>query len=223
MNQNSSGFLSSIPMVTKNLIIINLLFWVASLVLPKVGIDLVQLFGLHFPGVKDFYPFQFVTYMFMHDTHSFAHVFFNMCSDACWRMSGGRSASWFFTWWRVSGRVLRRNWFGCIPSIPSQVRTGLLWYSWLQEILHWTIWLRSVLLVPCSVFCWHLPCCSRMFRCTWCSSLFLSRQNISWSFTDWPNCLWVSLTTVVIPWRILPTWAVCFSVISWFGIGKRKI
>ena len=68
MNQNSSGFLSSIPMVTKNLIIINLLFWVASLVLPKVGIDLVQLFGLHFPGVKDFYPFQFVTYMFMHDT-----------------------------------------------------------------------------------------------------------------------------------------------------------
>ena len=48
MNQNSSGFLSSIPMVTKNLIIINLLFWVASLVLPKVGIDLVQLFGLHF-------------------------------------------------------------------------------------------------------------------------------------------------------------------------------
>ena len=91
MNQNSSGFLSSIPMVTKNLIIINLLFWVASLVLPKVGIDLVQLFGLHFPGVKDFYPFQFVTYMFMHDTHSFAHVF--LCSDACWRMSGGRSAS----------------------------------------------------------------------------------------------------------------------------------
>ncbi|RHJ86492.1 rhomboid family intramembrane serine protease [Parabacteroides sp. AM08-6] len=78
MNQNSSGFFASIPVVTKNLIIINLLFWVASLVLPRVGIDLVQLLGLHFPGVKDFYPFQFVTYMFMHDTHSFAHVFFNM-------------------------------------------------------------------------------------------------------------------------------------------------
>ena len=54
MNQNGSGFLNSFPMVTKNLIIINLLFWVASLVLPKVGIDLVQLLGLHFPGVKDF-------------------------------------------------------------------------------------------------------------------------------------------------------------------------
>lgn len=78
MNQNNSGFFSSIPMVTKNLIIINLLFWVASLVLPKVGINLVELLGLHFPGVKDFYPYQFVSYMFMHDTASFTHVLFNM-------------------------------------------------------------------------------------------------------------------------------------------------
>ncbi len=78
MNQKNSGFLDSIPLVTKNLIIINLLFWVASLALPKVGIDLVKLLGLHFPGVADFYPFQFVSYMFMHDTYSFTHVFFNM-------------------------------------------------------------------------------------------------------------------------------------------------
>ena len=58
MNQTNSGFLNSIPPVTKNLIIINLLFWVASLALPKVGIDLVDLLGLHFPGATDFkaYP-----------------------------------------------------------------------------------------------------------------------------------------------------------------------
>ena len=55
MNQNSSGFLSSIPMVTKNLIIINLLFWVASLVLPKVGTALSGCEGfLSFP-VCDLY------------------------------------------------------------------------------------------------------------------------------------------------------------------------
>lgn len=78
MNQNNSGFLGNIPMVTKNLIIINLLFWVASLALPKVGIDLVNILGLHFPGAKDFHLYQIVTYMFMHDNHSFAHVFFNM-------------------------------------------------------------------------------------------------------------------------------------------------
>ena len=70
--------MSGIPVVTKNLIIINVLMWVASLVLPRVGIDLTSWLGLHFPGAKDFYAFQFITYMFMHDTHSFAHVFFNM-------------------------------------------------------------------------------------------------------------------------------------------------
>ncbi|OUO54598.1 rhomboid family intramembrane serine protease [Parabacteroides sp. An277] len=78
INQNGGGFLSGIPVVTKNLIIINVLMWVASLVLPRVGIDLTSWLGLHFPGAKDFYAFQFITYMFMHDTHSFAHVFFNM-------------------------------------------------------------------------------------------------------------------------------------------------
>jgi len=77
-NQNQSGFLSSIPLVTKNLIIINALCWIASLVFPKIGIDLIQWLGLHFPGVKDFYVFQFVTYMFMHDTGSISHLFFNM-------------------------------------------------------------------------------------------------------------------------------------------------
>ena len=78
MNQTNSGFLNSIPPVTKNLIIINLLFWVASLALPKVGIDLVDLLGLHFPGATDFKAYKIVSYMFMHDPHSCAHVFFNM-------------------------------------------------------------------------------------------------------------------------------------------------
>lgn len=78
MNQNSSGFLSRISVVTKNLIIINLLFWIASITLPKVGINLVSLLGLHFPGATDFQPFQIISYMFMHDTRSFGHVFFNM-------------------------------------------------------------------------------------------------------------------------------------------------
>lgn len=78
INQNQSGFLSTIPLVTKNLIIINVLCWVASLTLPKMGIDLIQWLGLHFPGTSNFYPFQFVTYMFMHDTHSIQHLFFNM-------------------------------------------------------------------------------------------------------------------------------------------------
>ena len=43
MYQNNGGFLDSIPVVTKNLIIINLLLWLASLALPKVGIALICL------------------------------------------------------------------------------------------------------------------------------------------------------------------------------------
>ncbi len=78
MNQGNQGFLNSIPPVTKNLIIINILFWIASIVLPRAGIDLVSWLGLHFPGAKDFQPYQLISYMFMHDTRSFGHVFFNM-------------------------------------------------------------------------------------------------------------------------------------------------
>lgn len=70
MNQTNSGFLNSIPPVTKNLIIINLLFWVASLALPKVGIDLVDLLGLHFrcyrlQGLSDRFLYVHARYPFV--------------------------------------------------------------------------------------------------------------------------------------------------------------
>lgn len=76
MNQNGGGFLDQIPVVTKNLIIINFLFWVASLALPRVGIDLTALLGLHFLLAPDFNIIQLVSYMFMHA--GFSHIFFNM-------------------------------------------------------------------------------------------------------------------------------------------------
>lgn len=76
MNQNGGGFLDQIPVVTKNLIIINFLFWVASLAFPRVGIDLTALLGLHFPLAPDFNIIQLVSYMFMHA--GFSHIFFNM-------------------------------------------------------------------------------------------------------------------------------------------------
>jgi membrane associated rhomboid family serine protease len=124
MNQSSSGFLQSIPPVTKNLIIINLLFWLASLVLPRVGIDLVQILGLHFPGATDFGFYQIVTYMFMHDTHSFSHVFFNMF------------AVYMF------GRVLENVWgakrfiiFYLITGIGAGVVQELVWFFSLSDVI----------------------------------------------------------------------------------------
>ena len=78
MDQNRFGFFSSIPAVTKNLIIINFLCWLASLALPRFGIDMIRLFGLHFPTASDFRFYQLFTYMFLHAPSSLQHVFFNM-------------------------------------------------------------------------------------------------------------------------------------------------
>ncbi len=78
--QNRFGLAQSIPPVTQNLIIINALCWLATLVLPKFGIDLIEWMGLHFPGTKGFRLYQLITYMFMHDTRSLGHIFFNMFS-----------------------------------------------------------------------------------------------------------------------------------------------
>ncbi len=81
MYQNRSGFLSSIPPVTKNLIIINLLMWLATISLRKAfGIDIIQYLGLHYFQAEGFNAAQMFTYMFLHDTSSLAHVFFNMFS-----------------------------------------------------------------------------------------------------------------------------------------------
>ena len=72
--QQSANFLGNIPTVTKNLIIINLLLWIASVAMTRL--DMVGMFGLYYPAAKNFRLYQLITYMFMHG--SFAHIFFNM-------------------------------------------------------------------------------------------------------------------------------------------------
>lgn len=78
---NRSSFLAQIPPVTKNLIIINLIVWLAMFVLPgRLGMRLENFGGLHYFLASDFNPAQLFTYMFMHSTQGFAHIFFNMFS-----------------------------------------------------------------------------------------------------------------------------------------------
>ena len=75
-NFRPSGF-SVLPTVVKNLLIINVLFFLATIACDVVlRIDLADYLGLHYIGASDFQPFQLVTYMFMHG--NFAHLFFNM-------------------------------------------------------------------------------------------------------------------------------------------------
>lgn len=66
----------NMPPVTKNLIIINLLFFLAKIVATRYGIDLNDLLGLHFFLAPDFRAFQLLSYMFMHG--GFEHILFNM-------------------------------------------------------------------------------------------------------------------------------------------------
>ena len=66
----------SLPTVTKNILIINILLFAATWFFEKQGIDLINILGLHYIKAPDFKPYQFVTYMFMHG--GFMHIFFNM-------------------------------------------------------------------------------------------------------------------------------------------------
>ena len=68
--------MNSIPTVTKNLLIINVLAFLAYFVLSTRGIDLNGMFGLHIFLASKFHFYQFVTYMFMHA--GWTHLFFNM-------------------------------------------------------------------------------------------------------------------------------------------------
>ena len=67
------GFLSSMPPVTKNLIIINVIVFVASLLNQNF---MIGTFALFYPTSVYFHWWQVVTHMFMHG--GFWHIFFNM-------------------------------------------------------------------------------------------------------------------------------------------------
>ena len=82
--------MNNITTVTKNLLIINVLMFLGTLVAEGYGIDLADYLGLHFVLSDRFYVGQLITYMFMHA--GFTHVFFNMF------------AVWMF------GRILEQVW-----------------------------------------------------------------------------------------------------------------
>ena len=65
-----------IPTVTKNLLIINFLVFIATMVLEMRGIYLNSIGGLHFFMANDFHLIQFITYQFLHG--GFEHILLNM-------------------------------------------------------------------------------------------------------------------------------------------------
>ena len=68
--------MGNIPTMTKNLLVVNVLAFIATFVLERSGIDLTRLLGLHFFLASEFHIYQFITYMFLHG--GFTHILFNM-------------------------------------------------------------------------------------------------------------------------------------------------
>ena len=79
MGRFNLGGSGSLPVVTKNLIIINALIWLVEVLNQQFAVNgILRHMGLHFISASNFNPAQIITYMFVHDQHTFFHVFFNM-------------------------------------------------------------------------------------------------------------------------------------------------
>jgi membrane associated rhomboid family serine protease len=93
-----------LPPVVKNLLIINGLFFLATMATgTKFGFDLTDLLGLHYFQAEKFRPYQFITYMFMHG--GLMHIVFNMF--ALWMFGNAIENIWgpkkFLIYYIVTG------------------------------------------------------------------------------------------------------------------------
>ena len=174
MQNSNRSFLSSIPPVTRHLLIINVLVWLATIVFHRSGIYLEQWLALFFWQDSYFNLAQPITHMFMHDTHGFTHIFFNMFS------------LWMF------GGLLERV-MGSKRYLFYYIMCGL-GAALVQELRGSSRYRKSsppwAHLAPCSVSCWPSVCYSPICRCISFSSPCplrpsgLSLVMAFWSFTS---------------------------------------
>jgi membrane associated rhomboid family serine protease len=123
LDQYSPTGFRVLPPVVKNIIIINVLFYLATIGLGSaLNIDLTDILGLHYFAASKFAPYQFITYMFMHG--GFSHIFFNMF------------ALWMF------GSVLENVWgpkrfisFYIIAGIGAALTHYLIFYFQINPVL----------------------------------------------------------------------------------------
>lgn len=72
----SSSFFSRIPPVTKNLLIVNVIIWAFTALIPKSATSLDNYLAMHYVLSPAFNAIQVFSYMFLHA--NFMHLFFNM-------------------------------------------------------------------------------------------------------------------------------------------------
>ena len=118
-----------LPPVVKNILIINVLFFLASMALTRFNIDLSDILGMHYFGSEKFKPYQLITYMFMHG--GFSHILFNMF--ALWMFGNVLENVWgpkrFIIYYLVTGigAVLIQSLVYWIEF--SQIESALVAYS----------------------------------------------------------------------------------------------
>jgi len=93
-----------LPLVVKNLLIINGLVFLLQLVSQGTfGVELADYLGLRYPGSQAFKPWQFISYMFLHG--DFGHLFFNMF--ALWMFGYALENVWgpkrFLVYYMITG------------------------------------------------------------------------------------------------------------------------
>ncbi|MFN5784411.1 MAG: rhomboid family intramembrane serine protease, partial [Flavobacteriia bacterium] len=70
------SFLNHLPQVTKNILLLNIMMFIITLILESKGIQITGQLGAHYVNSPLFEPFQIITHFFMHG--NFMHLFFNM-------------------------------------------------------------------------------------------------------------------------------------------------
>ncbi len=104
MNDYKRTRFGAIPPVVKNLIMINVILFLATLVMQGTfGFDLSRYLALFHIKSEYFRPYQFVTHMFMHG--GIMHIFFNMF--ALWMFGRVLESVWgprrFFIYYMITG------------------------------------------------------------------------------------------------------------------------
>ena len=139
MASNRGSFLSNMPPVTKNLLCINVLMWLATMLLGSGGVglgivDIPRYLGLHFWQGSDFNPVQVVSYMFLHDSSTLqggiTHLFFNMFSlwmfgSMLERVLGAKRYLFYYLLCGVGAGLVQELWW------------QLSWRDMLAEVLSW--------------------------------------------------------------------------------------
>jgi membrane associated rhomboid family serine protease len=127
---------SLFPPVVKNLLIANVVFYIATLVIRSTyHVDIADYLGLHYFQGGGFKIYQLLTYLFLHDTSSFfehpfgasslAHIFFNMF--ALWMFGNALENLWGWKKFLI---------FYLICGIGAGITQEVVQYFYFQHIQH---------------------------------------------------------------------------------------